>query len=586
MSTIITIPEHITVNDLAEKLGLAVTQLIAALIQNGVMVTMNDVIDFDTAQIIVTDIAPEITLDKAVDEAPLLHHRTAMTKRTMQRVGSRPPVVAVMGHVDHGKTTLLDTIRGAEVALHEAGGITQYISAYQINHGGRPITFLDTPGHEAFASLRQHGVYLTDLVILVVAADDGVKPQTKEAIKYAQAAGVPIMVALNKIDKPDANVPRVLQELNDIGLVPEQWGGSTVVVEVSAKQGKNVDKLLDMAFLITDVEELNADLEGLAEGIVIESHMEQGRGAVVTLLVEHGQLTPGNYISAGKSHGKVRTLEDYTGKKLSSAGPSTPATVTGLKEMPSFGVSFAAYTSEKAARHAAEIYKEEVTGSHLAVSSSELLAQIHKDRISTELPVIVKADVRGSVTSVAEAVQSIGSEEVAIRVVGSGVGAVNESDIAMAVASGAIIYGFNVSVPVSVKRLANQAGVEIRLFTIIYELIDDATKALERFLVPEIVETSVGRLIVRGVFKTTKTEVICGGEVTKGKIRPGIWVRFGDGDSANEGQVVKVQREQQEVKEVSEGDMCGLQLKFTQKQDFTIGDKLEFFTRESVQRKL
>jgi translation initiation factor IF-2 len=580
------IPEHITVNDLAGKLDIAVTALIGELIKNGVMATVNDSIDFDTAEIIVSEVAEGVQLEKEAPKAPIQRRRAGGHAREIARAEPRPPVVAVMGHVDHGKTSLLDTIRHADVAEHEAGGITQHIAAYQIMHKKRPITFLDTPGHEAFSSLRQHGAYLTDLVMLVVAADDGVKPQTLEAIKYAQAANAPIMVALNKVDKPEANVQRVLQELNDAGLVPEQWGGSTIVVEVSAKQQTNVDKLLDMAFLITDVEELTADAEGNAEGIVIEGHMETGRGAVVTVLVEHGYLKPGAYLQAGRAFGKVRTLEDYRGDLLAQAGPSTPATITGLKQMPSFGVRFGVVKNEKVARAAAAAYEEEAASVRVASTSTELLAQIHQDRMSSHVPAIVKADVRGSVTSVSDALQSLSGDEVSVQIVGSGVGAVSESDVTMAAASGAIIYGFNVTVPVNVKRLAQQEGVSIRSYSIIYELIDDAKQELEALLSPEVRETNVGRLLVKGIFKTTKTDVICGGKVTKGKIFPGALVRHGEEDSLDEAEVTSVQRGQQEAKEVVEGEMCGLQLKTGKKLELNEGDKLDFFTREIVKRTL
>lgn len=589
MSKTVTIPERITVNELAEKLEIDVTALITELVKNGIMATLNDTIDYDTAEIIVGEIEfeEEIELSKLSEEESEAPEHTRQ-ERDVAQAAERPPVVAVMGHVDHGKTTLLDAIRDAKTVESEAGGITQHISAYQIEHGGRKITFLDTPGHEAFASLRQHGAHLTDLVILVVAADDGVKPQTEEAIKFARKAGVKIMVAINKVDKPDANTNRVMQELSDHELTPEEWGGDTVVVEVSALKKEGLDKLIDMAFLITDVEELTADAEGAAQGIVIESHMEQGRGAVVTVLVEHGRLKQGDYISAGKSHGKVRTLQDYNGNKLDEATASTPATITGLKEMPDFGVVFQVHGSEKEARAASSSYQGGSKDRTVASTDSELLAQIHKDRSSQTLPVIVKADVRGSVTSVTDSLQSLGNDnEVSVRVIGSGVGAINESDVSMASASNAIIYGFSVDIPVRVKRLAARENVEVRLFTIIYELIDDAKTELEQLLSPEIVEENIGRLLIRGVFKTTKSEIICGGEVTKGKVREGLQVKiFRDDEELGEAHVTNVQKGQQTVPEVTEGDMCGLNLSTEQKILLKEGDRLEFFTRESVKRTL
>lgn len=590
MSKTLQIPERITVSDLAGELGIEVTELITALVKNGIMATLNDTIDFDTAEIIISELELDEPVELQKKQVEEKEDNPALQRlgREVAKAAPRPPVVAVMGHVDHGKTTLLDAIRDVKTVDSEAGGITQHISAYQIEHDGRKITFLDTPGHEAFASLRQHGAHLTDLVILVVAADDGVKPQTKEAIKFALKAGVKIMVAINKVDKPDANVNRVMQELSENGLNPEQWGGDTVTVEVSALKKEGIDKLLDMAFLITDVEELSADSEGAAQGIVIESHMERGRGAVVSVLVEHGRLKQGDFMSAGRSFGKVRTLEDFNGQVLTEATASTPATITGLKEMPNFGVVFLAHPNEKAARQAAETYHESSEDEVIASTDSELLDQIHKDRSTQVLPAVVKADVRGSVTSVIESLQSLGSDkEVSVRVVGSGVGAVNESDVTMASAAHAIIYGFTIDMPVSVKRQAMRLGVEVRLFNVIYELIDDVKAELEKLLSPEIVEENVGRLLVRGVFKTTQSEIICGGEVTKGKIKPELEVKiYRDDEELGEATVTSVQKGQQAVPEVVEGDMCGLNLNTSKKLNLKEGDRLEFFTRETVKRTL
>jgi translation initiation factor IF-2 len=581
----IEIPTHITVAALADKLEISVTDLITALVKNGVMATMNDTIDFETAQIIVAEL--EMVDAELAEQVKDEHANTERPDRTMTDEAERPPVIAVMGHVDHGKTTLLDAIRGADTVSGEAGGITQHISAYQIEHKGRKVTFLDTPGHEAFASLRQHGAQLTDLVILVVAADDGVKPQTTEAIKYAQKAGVKIMVAINKIDKPDANTNRVMTELAEHGLNPEQWGGDTLMVEVSALKKQNLEKLIDMAFLITDVEELTADAVGLAQGLVIESHMEQGRGAVVSVLVEHGRLHQGDYISAGSAAGKVRTLDNYKGEKLEVATASTPAVITGLKEMPSFGVVFQVHDNEKAARATAANYQETTQDSRVAVTGAELLAQMKQDRDSQELPVVVKADVRGSVTSVVESIESVGSDEVLVRVVGTGVGSVNESDVSMAAASHGIIYGFNIDVPVAVKRLAARESVPIKVFNVIYELIDDVKEELERLLVPEVVEENVGRLLIKGVFKTSQKEIICGGEVTKGKVVPDATVKmFRDDEEIGTATVQTVQRGTQSVKEMAAGEMCGLQLKTEAKINLKEDDRLEFFTVETRERTL
>ncbi|HEX9595158.1 MAG TPA: translation initiation factor IF-2 [Candidatus Saccharimonadales bacterium] len=588
MPKTVEIPDTITVGELAAKLDIEVIQLITELVKNGVMATVNDSIDFETAEIILgeLELEEEVTLargeEEDVDDAP------KRPDRDSQAEADRPPVVAVMGHVDHGKTTLLDAIRDAKEVEGEAGGITQHISAYQVDHDGRSITFLDTPGHEAFTSLRQHGAYLTDLVVLVVAADDGVKPQTLEAIKYAEKAGVKIMVAINKIDKTGANINRVMQELAENNLNPEAWGGDTVMVEVSALKKQGIDKLLEMILLVTDVEELKADSVGPAEGVVIEGHMETGRGAVVTVLVEHGQLKRGDIISAGQSFGKVRTLEDHTGELIQSAGPSTPATITGLKQLPNFGVLFKVHVSEKAAKAEADKNQLESASGQIASTGSELLAQIHKDRSSKELPVLVKADVRGSMTSVVDSLQALGRDsEVSVRIAGSGVGSIKESDIAQASAGNAIIYGFNVDMPANVKRSALQEEVPVRLYKIIYELIDNVKEELETLLEPDVVEEDIGRLIIKGVFKTTKSEIICGGEVTKGKVKPGVLVKIlRDKEEIGQAVVATVQKNQTEAEEVVKGEMCGLQLATEVKVNVKEKDRLEFFTRETVKRKL
>ncbi|HEX9679287.1 MAG TPA: translation initiation factor IF-2 [Candidatus Saccharimonadales bacterium] len=584
MSETVKINSTITVGELAERLGIEATELITSLVKSGVMATLNDVIDFETAAAMVSELGLETKLERQTDEKPPLSQRQTRQATNLQ---PRPPVVAVMGHVDHGKTTLLDAIRNTAEVEAESGGITQHISAYQVTHNGRVITFLDTPGHEAFASLRQHGAYLTDLVLLVVAADDGVKPQTKEAIKYAVQAGVKIMVAINKVDKSAANIDRVKQELADTNLTPEEWGGDTVTVEVSALKKEGLGKLLDMVLLVTDVEELTADIDGPAEGLVIESHMERGRGPVVTVLVEHGLLRAGDFIQAGQTYGKARTVEDFEGNKLSTAGSSTPATVTGLKELPNFGVTFTTHNSEKQAKAAALKYTGGAPIKSVASTGSELLAQIHKDRSSQELPMLIKADVKGSGMSVIESVMSLGSEEVSPRVVGSGVGSIKESDISMASASHAIIYGFNVDLPANLKRLAMKEGVEIRIYKVIYELIDNVKAELESMLLPKVVEDNIGRLIIKGVFNTTKNEVICGGEVTKGEARTNTTAKiFRDEELIGEAEVESVKKGPDEVNSVGVNELCGLKLKTTTKVALKEGDRIEFFTRETVKRKL
>lgn len=585
MATQIEIENTITVGDLAEKLMLPVTKLITELFKNGIMATVNERIDFDTAQIIVGELGLDIELKrKEVEEAPVREKKTASDS-----AASRPPVVAVMGHVDHGKTSLLDAIRGAQVAKGEAGGITQHISAYQIEHGDRKITFLDTPGHEAFAALREHGASLTDVVIIVIAADDGIKPQTLEAIRFARKANVKIIVAANKMDKEGADVNRLYSQLSEHGLMWDGWkGGDTPVQEVSAKTGKGISELLDMVTLVADVEDLRADIDVPASGLIIEAHMEQGRGAVAEALVESGVVHPGDFIVAGGTYARIRNLETTNGQAIREATPSTPVRITGFKVLPEFGDEFKLVKDEKTARNEAAAYvANSRTGGRLDMNSSELIRIINRSNDVSELNIIVKADVQGSLTSVIESLKVMDTDEVAIRVVGSGVGAIGENDIHLAHSSNAIVYGFNVTVANNIKQLANRDKVPVRLYKVIYELIDDAKEELTKLLAPEVIETDMGRLVVKGVFKTTKTEVICGGEVTKGKlVSPALARVKRDGELIADVEVSKLQRGPQEAKEVFEGEMCGMSIVTTSKVDLHEGDHIELFTREIKARTL
>lgn len=588
MAQIVKIEDHITVGALAEKLMLPVTKLIGELMKNGVMATVNERIDFDTAQIIVDELGLDISLEKskAIEDTPVVRE-----KRVKNTEGeTRPPVIAVMGHVDHGKTSLLDAIRGADTAKGEAGGITQHISAYQVDHKGRQITFLDTPGHEAFAALREHGAVLTDLVIIVVAADDGVKPQTIEAIRFARKAGVKMIVAINKIDKEGANVAQLKQQLAEQDLLVEEWGGDTITVEVSAKTKQGVDSLLDMVLLVADVEELRALKTGPASGLVIEAHMEQGRGPVAICLVESGSLQPGDFVVAGATYAKVRNLEDTTKNTLQAAGPSTPVLITGFKQLPEFADEFSVVKNEKEARVLATKFAQErkTEAGNSDIGSSELIRIINRSRQLTELPIILKADVQGSLTSVVDSLKTLDNDEVAIRIVRSGIGAITESDIHTAHISNAIMYGFNVQLPTNIKRIAARDKVSIRLYSVIYELIDDAREELSKLLAPEVIEKTLGVLTVKGIFKTTKTEVICGGEVVSGKLTVPAHARVLRGKEvlADEVEVTNLKRGPQDAKEVFEGDMCGLSLQTKARLDLQENDTIEFFSREMVTRHL
>lgn len=584
---IVEITDSITVGELAETLNLPVTTLIGELFKNGIVATINQKIDFETATIIVEELGIDAQLQKKVASTSL----ERQMRQVSEHATERPPIVAVMGHVDHGKTSLLDAILGQKVAEGEAGGITQHISAYQTVRNDRAITLLDTPGHEAFAALRQHGATLTDVVVIVVAADDGVKPQTVEAIRFARSANAKIVVAINKIDKEAANPQLVKTQLaTEHQLNPEEWGGDTVMVEVSAKTGQNIDKLLDMVLLVADLEELRADTDVPAEGLVIESHMETGRGSVVGLLVEQGELKPGHFLVAGTAYGKVRTLLDFMGRTLRSAGPSTPATVTGFKELPQFGDVFTIVKNEKEARlrTAATRIEREKNAASTNVTGADLLKMMSQKHESKDLNVIVKADVQGSLTSVMDSLRLVDTGgEITLRVVGNGVGSISENDVRLAVDGETIIYGFNVDLPPAVKRLAMRDKVQVRLFKVIYELLDDARQSMEQLLAPEVVETEIGKLTVKGIFRTLKDEVIAGGEVTSGKAVPNVLVRvLRGGEQIAEVEVISVQRQKQEAKEVFEGELCGLNLRTTKKVLLEEGDTLEFFTRELKKRTL
>ncbi len=584
----IMIGDMITVGNLAEKLDTPVTTLIGELFKNGIATTVNQRIDFDTAEIIVEELSLDVTLQRQEQNDDQQEDGEVVSKRaTADSADVRPPVVAVMGHVDHGKTTLLDSILKLKVASGEAGGITQHISAYQTSHNDRLITLLDTPGHEAFSALRQHGARLTDVVVIVVAADDGVKPQTIEAIKFAKAAKAKIIVALNKIDKPDADANRAKQSLAEAELMPEEWGGTTTVVEVSAKTGEGVDNLLDLILLTADIEELKGDLKGSAEGIIIEAHQAQGKGALVSALIEHGQLHKGDYVVAGTTYGKIRTLDDWSGKTILKAGSSTPVRLTGFKELPQFGDYISVAKNEKEARARAEKAKDRSAQGKLTMTSSDLIGLIDKNAQLQEVPVIVKADVQGSLISITDSLRLLENSELKMKVIGSGVGGVTENDVQMAHTSKALIYAFGVATSSNVRKISERDKVSIREFQVIYELIDDAKDVLSALLSPEIKETEFGKLVIRGVFRTTKDEVICGGEVLQGKAVPKVKARImRDKEHVADVFVQSVQRQQQEAKEVFEGEMCGLNLKLEKKFVIEEGDRLEFYSQEEVQRSL
>lgn len=583
----IQIAGSITVDELAKALGLSVTMLVGELFKNGIVATINQRLDFETASIIVEELGLKNV--KLVKKNTTI--RTSNTHRELsERALPRPPVVAVMGHVDHGKTTLLDTLLGKKTAEREAGGITQHISAYQLEHDKRWITFLDTPGHEAFATIRQHGAMLTDIVVIVVAADDGVKPQTVEAIKFAQSANAKIIVAINKIDREGADIQRTMADLSQNGLQPEEWGGDIVMVPVSAKIGTNLDKLLDMILLTADIEELKADVLVPAEGLVIESHMEVGRGSVVNLLVTSGELKVGEFIVAGSTYGKVRTMLDFRGKPKGKATPSVPVTITGFKELPNFGDKFVEVKDEKTARKMSLINMQTEIDKAVSanVTSSDLLRMMNTADNSKTFNVIIKGDVLGSVTSVVDSLKMIDTkDEITINIVSTGVGDISENDVYMAVGDRTIIYGFNVSVPINIAKMAIRDGVEIRNFKVIYELLDDAKAEMEKMLDVEVIEEEMGEMKIKGVFRTEKTVMIVGGEMLTGVVRPGMLARIWRKEEClGELEVTSVQKEKIDAQELVAGETGGLALKTERKITVELMDRLKFFVREQKKKKL
>ena len=584
---VIQIAGSITVDELANALGLSVTFLIGELFKQGIVATINQRLDFDTAIIIIE----ELGLKNVRLERKNTSTKTSELRRELSdKAVIRPPVVAVMGHVDHGKTTLLDTLLHKKTVEGEAGGITQHISAYQLKHNERLITFLDTPGHEAFAAIRQHGAMLTDIVVIVVAADDGVKPQTVEAIKFAQSANAKIIVAINKIDREGADIPRTMADLAQHGLTPEEWGGDITMVPISAKRGDNLEKLLDLILLTADIEELKADVQIPSEGLVIESHMEIGKGSVVNLLVTGGELKTGEFIVAGGAYGKIRTMLDFRGKPKGKATPSTPVTVTGFKELPNFGDKFIEVKDEKSARKMALLNAQNLVEESASanVTSSDLLRMMNNADNAKVFNVIIKGDVLGSVTSVVDSLKMIDTKgEVMLNIVSSGVGDITENDIYMAEGDNTVVYGFNVNVPTNIVKLAARDGVEIRNYKIIYELLDDAKTSMENLLDAEIVETEMGEMKIKGVFRTERTAIIAGGEVLTGLAKKGLMGRvYHEKELIGEVEVDSVQKEKMDVNELVAGETGGIAFKLEKKLVIEVNDRVKFFTRELVKKKL
>ena len=575
--------EELTVGDLAERLGKSTGEIVKQLLMLGMMATVNQTLDRETVELLAEEAGFEVK-DKIFTD--VTEFEKIVIEDSEEDLEKRPPVVTIMGHVDHGKTTLLDAIRNSRVVTGEAGGITQHIGAYQVNHGGSVITFLDTPGHAAFTSMRARGAQVTDICVLVVASDDGVMPQTKEAIDHAKAAGVPIIVAINKMDKPTANPERVMQELLEFSLVPEEWGGDTIYVKLSALQGEGIDDLLEMINLVSEMNEYKANPKRLATGTVIEAKLDKGRGPVATLLVENGTLRIGDAIVVGNTHGRVRAMVNDLNQRIEAAGPSTPIEITGLNDVPQAGDRFMVFPSEKEARQIADQRtanaRELGNKPGKAVSLDDLFSQIQEGEMK-ELNVIIKGDVQGSVEALSGSLQKIDVEGVKINIIRASVGTITETDVTLAAASGAIIIGFNVRPSSTTRQQAANEGVDIRLHSIIYKVIEEIEAAMKGMLDPIFEEKVTGQLEVRQTFKVSKVGTIAGCYVTDGSVSRNASVRvIRDGIVVFEGELGSLKRFKDEVKEVNYGYECGITIE--RYNDIKEGDIIEAYVMEEVKR--
>ncbi|RME07389.1 MAG: translation initiation factor IF-2 [Anaerolineae bacterium] len=587
---VIHLPATISVRDLSEHLQISPIDIIKTLMTNGVMASINQEIDFDTAAIVAAEFgfeaAPEAPpeIAEAEKSADLPLWRRLLAREPKEALKPRPPVIGILGHVDHGKTTLLDAIRHANVAAGEAGGITQHIGAYQVRHNDRLITFIDTPGHAAFTAMRARGAQGADIVVLVVAADDGVMPQTREAIAHARAAQVPIVVALNKIDRPNANPERVKQQLAEIGLVPDEWDGDTLVVPISAKEGTGLDDLLEAILLVADNTGILANPNGKTFGTVIEARQERGRGVVATLLVQNGTLKTGDVVVAGTAQGRIKGMFDYNNKPIKKATPSTPVSVMGLDEIPVAGELFEVVASTREARAIVEERKQRAAEAEASrrrgMTLEQLFAKVEAGE-TQELRLIVKTDVQGSVEPVTTAIKELETENVGINILHADAGNITENDVMLASTSDAIIIGFNTQPDAAARKLAESEGVSIRTYDIIYRLTEDIEKALKGLLEPEEQEVVIGRANVLAVFQASKVGKAAGCRVVEGEIRRNARVRVRRGDKVLfEGEIASLKRHQDDVREVRSGFECGIGLKGFS--DFAEGDVIECFIIETV----
>jgi translation initiation factor IF-2 len=586
--TVVELPASLTVRELAQMMNASPIDVIKTLMANGVMANINQQIDFDTAAIVAVEMGYEATLvseeapEEETGEIPLW--RQLIADEAPEKLVTRPPVVTILGHVDHGKTTLLDAIRHSDVAAGEVGGITQHIGAYQIEHNGRLITFLDTPGHAAFTKMRARGAQGADIVVLVVAADDGVMPQTKEAAAHARAAQVPIIVALNKIDKPNANPEAAKQQLAEIGLVPDEWDGDTIIVPVSAKQQTGLDDLLEAILLVADNTEITANPEGKVIGTVIEAELDKSRGVMATLLVQNGTLNVGDVVLAGTAYGRLRAMFDHLGRKVRSAGPSTPVSVMGLNEVPTAGDLFQVVASEKVARAIAEERRDTKKLGAEAAKSALTLEKFFDSVRAGEVPelrLVIKVDVQGSLDPILSSLEELGKGEIGINVLYAETGNIGENDVMLAAASKAILIGFNVDADAAARRLAESEGVSIRIYDIIYRLTEDIEKALKGLLEPEEREVVLGKAEVLAIFRIPRIGKVAGCRVTEGELRRNANLRIlRDGEVIFQGEFASLKHEKEDVREIRQGFECGIGVKDFQ--DFAVGDVIECFIKEIV----
>jgi len=587
----ILLPAVISVKQLAEALDQPVTSIIAKLMGFGVLATINEDIDFDTAAIVADDFG--IMVEK--QDITRAVANTADTSVVSHDIRTRPPVVTIMGHVDHGKTTLLDTIRKTNVAGKEAGGITQHISSYQIElppkdgNEKRVITFLDTPGHSAFEAMRRHGAQITDLVVLVVAADDGVKPQTVEAINHVKSMKVPVMVAINKMDKPDADPDRVKRELSDYGLIPEEWGGNTVMTPISALQNTGINDLLEVITLSIDLRDLKASFDVPAVGVVVESHLQPGVGPVATALIQNGTLKTGDFIAIGEVSGKVRTLTDHKGKRIETAGPATPVEISGLSGQPRFGERLIVFPTERDAKDAARQFVRSTTAKRAisALASSASSATLKEGKKSI-LNLIVKTDTNGSLEAIRDTMSGMKNEYVEVRIVSEGVGDISEGDITTARTAKALVVGFQVRIPAAVKTLSEREHVPVTLYSVVYELFDAVREVLADLMPMEIIERELGELKILARFRDNRKRVVLGGMMQSGEVTKGVLVRILRNKTViAEGKVVGVRRGKDEVRQVRAGSECGLEFELGEgRENVAVGDTAYFYAKDEQKKAL